>query len=73
MEPSTYATTPTTQERRMKVIAGGCFDGTCPTIYATDRGTVVVQGQLVNDSEVTLGPGEVLVEVPAELLKEANA
>ncbi|MGH9199199.1 MAG: hypothetical protein ACRD1T_26160 [Acidimicrobiia bacterium] len=63
----------TSQETRMKVIAGGCFDGTCPTIYATDRGTVVVQGQQVTDREVTLGPGEVLVEIPADLLKEANA
>jgi hypothetical protein len=57
----------------MKVIAGGCFDGTCPTIYATDRGTVVVQGQQVSDRDVPLGPGEVLVEIPAELLKQANA
>jgi hypothetical protein len=57
----------------MKVIAGGCFDGTCPTIYATDHGTVVVQGQEVSDSEVTLGPGEALVEIPAEVLKQANA
>jgi hypothetical protein len=56
----------------MKVIAG-CFGGTCPTIYATDRDTVVVQGQQVNDSDVTLGPGEVLVEIPADLLKQANA
>jgi hypothetical protein len=57
----------------MKVIAGGCFDGTCPTIYATDHGTVVVQGQLVRDTDVVLGEGEVLVEIPAGLLKEANA
>lgn len=57
----------------MKVIAGGCFDGTCPTVYATDHGTVVVQGQLVQDSEVVLGEGEGLVEIPAGLLKEANA
>jgi hypothetical protein len=57
----------------MKVIAGGCFDGTCPTIYATDRGTVVIQGQQIHDSDVTLGAGEVLVEVPAELLKQAHA
>jgi hypothetical protein len=56
----------------MKIIAGGCFDGTCPTIYSTERGTVVVQGQQINDSGVTLGPGEVLVEIPAELLKQAN-
>lgn len=65
-------TRPTSQEARMKVIAGGCFDGTCPTIYSTERGTVVVQGQQINDSDVTLGEGEVLVEIPAELLKQAN-
>jgi hypothetical protein len=57
----------------MEVIAGGCVDGTCPTIYRTERGTVVVQGQLVNHSDVTLGEGEVLVEIPADLLKQANA
>jgi hypothetical protein len=57
----------------MKVIAGGCFDGTCPTIYATDHETVVVQGQLIHDTDVALGEGEVLVEIPAGLLKEANA
>jgi hypothetical protein len=56
----------------MKVIAGGCFDGTCPTIYATDRDTVVVQGKQVSDSEVALGDGEVLVEIPAELLKQVH-
>jgi hypothetical protein len=73
MKASAYASRASSQEARMKVIAGGCFDGTCPTIYATDRGTIVVQGQQVNDSDVTLGPGEVLVEIPAALLKEANA
>lgn len=57
----------------MEVIAGGCVDGTCPTIYATGRGTVAVQGKLVNDSGVILGEGEALVEIPAELLKQANA
>jgi hypothetical protein len=34
--------------------------------------TVVVQGQQINDSDVTLGEGEVLVEIPAELIKQAN-
>jgi hypothetical protein len=57
----------------MKVIAGGCVDGTCPTIYETERGTVVVQGQLIDHSDVTLGDGEVLVEIPADLLKQAHA
>lgn len=56
---------------------GSCFDGTCPTVYDTDRGTVVVQGNLVDlavvTSDVALGEGEALVEIPAELLKQANA
>jgi hypothetical protein len=57
----------------MEVIAGGCVDGTCPTIYRTERDTVVVQGRLVNYSDVTIGEGEALVEIPADLLKQANA
>lgn len=44
-----------------------------PRLYATDRGTFVVQGYKVEDAE-TLGqlriPGhETVVEIPAELLK----
>ncbi len=31
----------------------GCYGGSCPTIYATDRGTVVVQGRLLNHTDVT--------------------
>ncbi|WP_283137230.1 hypothetical protein [Rhizohabitans arisaemae] len=51
-------------------------DGQCPTLYATDRGTYVVQGDLVTDPEA-LGqlrnvlPGESFVEIPAELLRFA--
>jgi hypothetical protein len=51
-------------------IKGACRDDTCPTLYATDRGTFVIQGYVVNDSDVTLPEGEALVEVPAELLRE---
>jgi hypothetical protein len=51
---------------------GGCDDGTCPTVYATDRGSYVVQGTIVTDPEalanVNLPAYETLVEVPAELL-----
>jgi hypothetical protein len=48
---------------------GGCEGGTCPTVYATDRGTLVVQGTTVTDAEGVNVPGhESLVEVPAELL-----
>jgi hypothetical protein len=62
---------------QLKRLAGGCFDGTCPTLYETDRGTIVVQGHIVNhtdvsNSDVVLGDGEALVEIPAELLARAH-
>jgi hypothetical protein len=38
-------------------------------VYATDRGTMVVQGAIVTDAEgVNVPDGETLVEVPADLL-----
>jgi hypothetical protein len=47
----------------------GCQGGTCPAVYVTDRGTLVVQGAIVPDAEgVNVPAGEALVEVPAELL-----
>lgn len=54
---------------KLTPIRGACRDGTCPTIYATDRGTVVVQGYIVTDADATVPEGEALVEIPAELLK----
>jgi hypothetical protein len=47
----------------------GCEAGTCPAVYETDRGTLVVQGAIVADAEgVDVPSGETLVEVPAALL-----
>jgi uncharacterized Ntn-hydrolase superfamily protein len=50
----------------------GCSGGSCPTVYATDRGTLVVQGAIVTDPEalaaVNLPAHETLVEIPRELL-----
>jgi hypothetical protein len=48
----------------------GCWDGTCPTLYESDRGTIVVQGWVVEDSDLTVPEGEALVEVPVELLEQ---
>jgi hypothetical protein len=57
---------------RLTQVNSGCNDGTCPTVYATDRGTFVVQGAIVTDPEalasVNLPAHETLVEVPHELL-----
>ena len=47
----------------------------CPTLYRTDRGTLVVQGWRVTDGEALDAmdiPGhETAVEIPAELLRHA--
>jgi hypothetical protein len=54
----------------------GCSGGSCPAIYATDRGTVVVQGAIVTDPDalaaMELPAHETAVEVPAELLVSLN-
>jgi hypothetical protein len=57
---------------KLKRLSGGCFDGTCPTVYETDRGTIVVQGWTVKDADVALPEGEALVEIPRELLKQID-
>ncbi|MET7396948.1 hypothetical protein ABZS66_26040 [Dactylosporangium sp. NPDC005572] len=50
-----------------------CGGGTCPTVYRTDRGTLVIQGYTVTAENVAidLPAGEQLVEIPAELLAAA--
>lgn len=49
-----------------------CKDRSCPTVYISDRGTGVAQGTPVIDAEgLTLGPGEVAVELPLEVLRDA--
>jgi hypothetical protein len=54
---------------RLTMLRGSCVGGDCPTVYATDRGTLVVQGATVTDAEgVSVPAGETLVEVPADLL-----
>ncbi|GID27207.1 hypothetical protein [Paractinoplanes brasiliensis] len=57
----------------MVALAASCTNGSCPTVYRTDRGTIVVQGYAVEGSAagVDLPAGELLVEVPADLLAAA--
>ena len=60
----------------LRRLRGSCNDGkTCPTLFQTDRGTVVGQGWTVVDPETLshVGPlpaGESLVEIPVELVAE---
>lgn len=59
---------------RLQRIGGDCRNGTCPTVYSTDRNTYVVQGYPVTDGEaltqLSLPCGESAVEIPASLLRE---
>ncbi|MEU3052627.1 MULTISPECIES: hypothetical protein [Streptomyces] len=52
-------------------LVGECEDGECPTIYATERGTLAIQGSTVSDHELILPAHEALVEIPIELVRKA--
>jgi hypothetical protein len=57
----------------LESIAFSCTSGTCPTVYRTDRGTLVVQGYAVDPAQagVQIPEGERLVEIPIDLLLSA--
>jgi hypothetical protein len=59
----------------LQAIAASCSAGSCPTVYLTARGTAVVQGFAVTpaDAGIDVPAGELLVEVPLELLASAIA
>ena len=52
-----------------------CGGGTCPAIYRTTRGTFVIQGRAVpvEQTDVTLAPDELLVEIPEDLIAGISA
>jgi hypothetical protein len=58
---------------KLEPISAQCSSGTCPTIYKSDRGTLVVQGYTVTATHagVAVPEGEHLVEIPIELLLNA--
>jgi hypothetical protein len=58
---------------KLRHIKGDCDTGPCPTLYETDRGSLIVQGYIVDDREaleaLRLPVGETAVEIPRELLQ----
>jgi hypothetical protein len=54
------------------MLAKACTVSGCPTIYQSDRGTLVVQGYAVAPDRVgiDLPEGELLVEIPVDLLTQ---
>ncbi|GGK85350.1 hypothetical protein [Mangrovihabitans endophyticus] len=61
------------QRELQMIVTKLCGSQSCPTVYRSDRGTVVVQGYSVSPAQagVTVPDGENLVEIPIELLAEA--
>lgn len=58
---------------QLTLVAKLCSNTSCPAVYRRDDGTVVVQGYAVAAAEAGLEvpAGELLVEIPADLLREA--
>ena len=50
-------------------VANLCNGGSCPTIYRAGPDTILVQG--IAADAITVAEGELLVEIPKELLLEA--
>lgn len=48
-----------------------CEFGDCPTLYATDRDTILVQGTTPPDHGLALPAHETIVEIPMELIRKA--
>ncbi|GAA0913603.1 hypothetical protein [Nonomuraea longicatena] len=60
---------------RLRLLGSTSEAGACPTLYETDRGTIVVQGLHLTDPEALADlrdvlDGEAAVEVPRELLTD---
>lgn len=58
--------TPDSVPRPLITLCGG---GSCPTVYVTGSDTLLVQGKAATG--ITVADGELLVEIPRELLLEA--
>jgi hypothetical protein len=58
---------------RLTLVTKLCDGGGCPTVYRTDRDTLVIQGWTITGQSagVDLPAGEQLVEIPVELLAAA--
>ncbi|MFI1108681.1 hypothetical protein ACH4TU_12090 [Streptomyces physcomitrii] len=52
-------------------LVGECQDGSCPTIYATDRGTLAVQGSRISAHGLEIPSHKTLVEISVELIRKA--
>jgi hypothetical protein len=63
----------TGESAALELLATSCASASCPTIFKSPSGSYVIQGYVVDAEKagVTLSAGEMLVEIPAELLEFA--
>jgi len=52
----------------IQIAGGDCGRDDCPTIFTTDRGTIAVQGNVVDKATPD---GESVVEIPLAVLQDA--
>jgi hypothetical protein len=59
----------------LELVATSCANQSCPTIFKSPSGNYVIQGYAVDAQQVgvTLSPGELLVEIPADLLESVRS
>ncbi|MEU0521661.1 hypothetical protein [Streptosporangium sp. NPDC006007] len=60
---------------RLRFLGSTSEAGACPSLYETDRGTIVVQGLQVTDADALSDlrhvlAGEAVIEVPRELISD---
>lgn len=51
-----------------------CGIGACPAVFETDRGTIVLVGKVLSDTDRAqlaerIGEGEVAIEIPRDLIQ----
>lgn len=51
-----------------RISGGDCGRDDCPTVFVTDRGTIAVQGDVVDRRS---SEGEAVVEIPLSVFQEA--
>lgn len=57
---------------KVRRVSADCRERDCPTVYVSDRGTVVFQGDPVEGADgMRLGSGEKAVELPLDVVLSA--
>jgi hypothetical protein len=56
----------------LKKLSGDCKSDDCPAVHLTERGSFFIVGAMVEaDERPVVGPGEQIVEVSIDLVREA--